>query len=196
MASPSVYRGVIPVVKQIGDSRFYVGVHLALVRDRLVCVGLDLRALNLSDSLLTEPMDLRNGDWLEITSPVLRGLPLSETIDQALAGYRAVVEQLNASTEEAVTTHGEAAAVVTTEPKGRGPRPQLDDETLQRVVAAAYRVGGRRPVQAVKAALEATGALPGPVTIDQARRAVVRARARGFIPPVKASGTEDEEDRA
>jgi hypothetical protein len=193
MASPNVYRGVIPVIKEIGNSRFYVGVHLALVRDRLICVGLDLRALNLGDSLLTEPMDLGNGGWLEITSPVLRGLPLSEVIDQALVGYRGMLGQLNASTESVTTTRGEGTSTATTKPRRRGPRPQLDDETLQRVVAAAYRVGGRRPVQAVKEALEATGALLGPVTIDQARRAVVRARARGFIPPSKAKHVKEEQ---
>ena len=193
MASPNVYRGVVPVIKEIGDSRFYVGVHLALVRDRLICVGLDLRALNLGDSLLTEPMDLGNGDWLEITSPVLRGVALSEAINQALVGYREMLGQLNASTGSVTTTRGEGTSTATTEPRRRGPRPQLDDETLQRVVAAAYRVGGRRPVQAVKEALEATGALPGPVTIDQARRAVVRARARGFIPPSKSKTVEEEQ---
>ena len=196
MTTPNVYRGVVPVIQEIGDSRFYVGVHLALVRDRLVCVGLDLRALNLGDSLLTAPMDLGNGDWLEITSPVLRGLSLSETIDQALATYRGMLGELHASTGNAGTTRGEEPGTATTEPKRRGPRPQLDDETLRRIVAAAYRVGGRRPVQAVKEALEATDTLPGPVTIDQARRAVVRARARGFIPPAKASGAGIEKDPA
>jgi hypothetical protein len=194
MTTPNVYRGVVPVIKEIGGSRFYVGVHLALVRDRLVCVGLDLRALNLGDSLMTEPLDLGNGNWQEITSPVLRGLPLTETVEQALAGYRAIVKQLNASSGNVVTPPSEGGGV-TDGPRRRGPRPQLDDETLRSVVAAAYRVGGRRPVRAVQRALEASGALPSPVTSDQARRSVVRARARGFIPPAKAHGTEDEEGR-
>ncbi len=100
----------------------------------------------------------------------------------------------NASTSDASTTLRDRTDSTTTEPKRRASSP-VDDETLQRVVAAAYRVGGRRPVHAVKEALEATGALSGPITIDQARRAVVRARARGFIPPAK-SGAEREKDQA
>lgn len=196
MTTPNTYRGVFPVIRDIGGSRFYVGVHLALVHDRLICIGLDLRALNLGDSMLTEPIDLGNGDWLEITSPVLRGLPLTETIEQALVRYREMLNQLNAQADDVRTTQAQATEGPNVQPQRRGPRPQLDDDTLRRVVAATYRVGGRRPVRAVQEALEASGALPGPVSTDQARRAVVRARARGFIPPAKSPGTKYEEDPA
>lgn len=65
------------------------------------------------------------------------------------------------------------------------PVSPIGQDALQRVVAATYRTTPKRPVQAVRAALEESGLLGARVTIDPARKAVAAARARGFIPPAK-----------
>jgi hypothetical protein len=179
---------------QIHGKSHYVGVHLALVDDRLVCVGIDLRAVNLGE-LAGQPIDLGNDEWPEITTSVLRGLPLGEVVDRALAEHRRVIEKTTRLKPDAAVAGGPPPrATVRSVP--RGPLPLLDDTALATIVAPAYRMGGRRPVQAVQEALMNSDALPSPVTIDQARRAVVRARARGLIPPAKSSGTDDEEIQA
>jgi hypothetical protein len=192
VATPSTYRGVFPVVRQIRGTRFYVGVHLAQVNDRLTCVGLDVRALNLGDSMLTLPFDLGNSTWEEVSTPVLRGLPLRDVLDDALEQYRELVEGANSRAHE-LFGERDVSPQSSGGSRRRGRPPQLSDEALERVVAAAYRMGGHRPVQAVQEALEGTGALPSPVTIDQARKAVLRARARGFIPPARTSDTQPDE---
>jgi len=179
-------------VRQVRGERFYVGVHLAQVNDRLTCVGLDIRSLNLGDSMLTIPFDLGNPTWEEVGTPILRGLPLRDVLDDALEQYRELVEGANSRARELIgEQHGSPPA--SAESRRRGRRPQLSDEVLERVVAGAYRLGGHRPVQAVQEALESAGGLPSPVTIDQARKAVFRARRRGFIPPAKPSPSNDED---
>jgi hypothetical protein len=74
----------------------------------------------------------------------------------------------------------------------RGPKRLLTEDVLRTVVAPAYITGGRRPVMAVRKALEAArfgGSGPkGEVTIDQARKAVVQARAAGVIPAASGRG--------
>jgi hypothetical protein len=187
------YRGFVARPMQINGKSHYVGVHLALVDDRLVCIGIDLRAVNLGE-LAGQPIDLGNGEWLEITTSVLRGLPLGEAVDRALAEHRLVTNAGPACAQDrGVTTAPSPRTTARSVP--RGPLPLLDDTALATIVAPAYRMGGRRPVRAVLEALSSAGALPSPVTIDQARRAVVRARARGFIPPARTSSTANQEGR-
>ena len=70
----------------------------------------------------------------------------------------------------------------------RGRRSPLTSKLLAEVVGPAYLTAPRRPVQAVQAALaecaDFQGSGPcGDVTIDQARKAVARARRAGLIPP-------------
>ncbi|MGY1726156.1 hypothetical protein ACI79J_04230 [Geodermatophilus sp. SYSU D01062] len=192
MATSNTYRGVFPVVRQVRDARVYIGVHLAQVNDRLTCVGLDIRSLNLGDSMLTIPFDLGNSTWEEVGTTVLRGLPLRDVLDDALEQYRELVEGANTRARELIGD-GHSSAQASAESRRRGRPPQLGDEVLEQVVAAAYRLGGHRPVQAVQEALEGAGALPSPVSIDQARKAVFRARARGFIPPVRTPDTHPED---
>lgn len=165
---------------------------IAQVNDRLTCVGLDIRALNLGDSMLTLPFDLGNSTWEEVSTPVLRGLPLRDVLDDALEQYRELVEGANSRAREVIGERN-VTSPSSDGSRGRGRRPQLSDEVLERVVAAAYRLGGHRPVQAVQEALQSTGALPSQVTIDQARKAVLRARARGFIPPAKPSPSNEDQ---
>ncbi len=182
-----VYRGVFPVVTEVRGVRIYVGVHLATVGRRLRCVGLDLRSLNVEDVLLPGPMDLGNGDWVEIGSPVLRGLPLTDVLERALGTYRTYLDTVRSGMDEFEDEVGSSDRASSTR-KRRGPRPQLDEGALERLVAPAYLMGGRRPVQAVRDELERSGALQPPVTLDQARKAVARARDLGLIPPARKPG--------
>ncbi|MFW3172568.1 hypothetical protein [Geodermatophilus sp. CPCC 206100] len=129
-------------------------------------------------------MDLGNGDWLEIGSPVLRGLPLTDVLDQAFGAYRTYRDTVHSGMDSFINEVGSSDGA-SSPPKRRGPRPQLDEETLARLVVPAYLTGGRRPVQAVRDALERSGALQPPVTLDQARKAVARTRALGLLPPAR-----------
>jgi hypothetical protein len=69
----------------------------------------------------------------------------------------------------------------------RGAKPVHDPEVLRDVVAPAHLGGGRKPVVAVRLALQESGALPGvgpngEVTHGQAKRAVELAKRAGYIP--------------
>jgi hypothetical protein len=68
----------------------------------------------------------------------------------------------------------------------RGPQRLLSLDDLATVVAPAYLTGGRKPVVAVRDALSKHRGEP--VTMDQARKAVVRAREAGLLPPAKGQG--------
>jgi hypothetical protein len=189
--APGLYCGSADTTVVINGSTFWVGVHMALVDGRFRCVGIDVRSFveDLGDSPRRGVKRLTNDGWVAITSPVIRSLRVAEVIERAQRPMRdLLLETVDALTE----AHGRPAD----EPPGqlvdhvlgrdkprRGPRPQLDDEALRDVVAAAYRLALNRPVQAVRLALEESGALRRPVTIDQARKAVATARAKGFIPP-------------
>lgn len=177
------YVGPVQVRTQAGGQPLSVDVHLAQVRGRMVCVGLDVRSFEAGEEGSTgQPLD---GDWRPITSPVMRALPTATVIEQALGQVRDefgfVFGHLDRDKYPELLAQVEG--YFTPPARRRGPKPVIDDELLRDVVAPAYRMGGRRPVQAVKTALEAAGVHKGRVSIDQARKAVVAARSRGFIPP-------------
>jgi hypothetical protein len=186
------YFACLPTTVEIGGAKFRVGVHLAMVRERLTCVGLDVRSFeelpSTSGARTRRPL---NPEWVEVTSPVMRALRTSEVIEAAKVPLRGHIDRtldgiskLSGPFPKMTATQLIRGALEGPEPKRkRGPRPLLSDGTLREVVAATYRIGGRRPVVAVREALETSGALKPPVTIDQARKAVAAARAKGFIPP-------------
>lgn len=180
------YLGVVPNRVEIHGDQWHVGVHLAEVRGQLTCVGLDLRAVNVADLTAGPPATDETGAWLPVTTAMLRAVPLTKLIDQAADVYRAASPGQPADSAD-------RPVPAPLRPR-RGPRPALTDEQLERVVAPAYRLSARRPVQAVHQALRDSGLLPD-VTLDQTRRIVQRARALGFIPPVNRAGTNPEENR-
>jgi len=185
--SDSSYSGFVPMAVEIDDRRFYVGVHLASVGGRLTCVGIDLRAVNFG-SLPGAALDMGNGDWAEVTTSIVRGLPLGRCVDQAIDEHRSRSQASTHPVEPLETTTAEASSAAERS-RRRGPRPLLEEGVLAQIVGPAYRLGGRRPVQAVREALDRAGVLATPTTMDQARRAVVRARARGYIEPRRPSST-------
>lgn len=201
------YFACLPTMVEIAGATFRVGVHLAMVRERLTCVGLDVRSFEEAPSegggRARRPL---NRDWVEVTSPVMRALRTSEVIEAAQAPLRGhITRTLDALSNlpplprplpKTTATEFLGRALEGLKPgRKRGPQPLLSDDTLRDVVAATYRIGGRRPVVAVRAALEASGALKPPVTIDQARKAVAAARAKDFIPPAER-GRHAQEDRS
>ena len=68
----------------------------------------------------------------------------------------------------------------------RGPKRLLCLDDLTTVVKPAYLTGGRKPVVAVRKAMSKHRGQP--VTMDQARKAVVRAREAGVLPPAGGRG--------
>lgn len=177
----------------------------------MTCVGLDVRSFwspagfdPPADRTLVRPV---GEDWIEITSPLLRSVRTAEVIAAAFDASRAAIDGALGHVIEDLKALGVSDAVadelgpqlehlLTPEaPKRRGPKPQLDETALRDVVAQAYLTAARKPVQAVRQALEDSGLLRPPVTPDQARKAVVNARARGFIPPATRARTRAEEQR-
>src|SRR4051794_29267587 len=182
------YLMAVPTQVSIGGHDFAVEVHFAFVRGRLACVGIDLRSFFSKESpeqAKRKPqMLLMNEDWVEITSPVVRGLQTSAVIQKALRKWQDAAN-LKLETAEGpmspkewvkYTVIGSGALNRPENPRRRGPHPQLDDDVLEKVVAVAYGAADHAPTQAVREALETSGLLKPPVTIDQARKAVAAAR--------------------
>lgn len=205
------YIGSCPAEIEILGSRFFVDVHFARVGDRFLCVGLDVRSFyDANNHPLDDDkyhpfrdrvrstgssLDIRpiNEDWVEVTSPVIRGLRPGEIIEAVQAAMRDLLREMlikrDLDPDEVV---GEA--LPSKSPAQRGRRRVLSDVTLRDVVAPAYLTGGRKPVLAVRQALADAGEYGGLVTIDNARKAVSAARRFGYIPPA-AQGRRDQEDR-
>jgi hypothetical protein len=145
-----------------------------------------------------------NDRFVEVTSPVVRALRTSEVIETAQAPIRDLLLKLADSLQTTPASGlGEGVPQLLSESleepwkpmeqKKRGPRPLLDDTALRDIVAVTYRVTAKRPVQAVRVALEESGVLGSRVTIDQARKAVAAARAKSFIPPATRVRKQQEE---
>lgn len=70
------------------------------------------------------------------------------------------------------------------EPATRGPKPKIADDVVQSIVVPAHLSGGKRPVEAVRVALEdwkrAQGMEPH-TTRDEAANLVRRARRQGWL---------------
>src|SRR3954463_16193700 len=85
------YLMAVPTQVSIGGHDFAVEVHFAFVRGRFACVGLDLRSFIEEGSEAAKPkreMLPMNEDWVEITSPVVRGLQTSAVIQKALRKWQ------------------------------------------------------------------------------------------------------------
>lgn len=165
---------------------FRVTVHWARVGGRAVCVGLDLRGFdskaerkrNITDA---EPVD---GTWGEITSPVVRGFKVAETVEMSRQNALLLGQWLaafdDATPAQRVAGRRAARAMESKPERAKpGPRPLLDQAALAAVVVPAYQTGGRKPVEAVRQALERHRGER--VTTEQARKAVGRARRQGLL---------------
>lgn len=188
----------------IGGKMFHVRVHWARVEGRAIPVGLDLRSFVVEPPEEIDPANVKpaseqrgapffagaRGGWHEITTTVLRDLPLSAIVknsrDTAIglerwknSGERAVAFWV----DEPVSANAgpiERAAKTDQRPR-RGPEPMIPDSVVQSVVVPAYLDGGSKPVEAVRVALERWQG-KGTVTRDRAAAAVKRARRHGWLP--------------
>lgn len=125
-------------------------------------------------------------EYDHIDSALWRSIPIGFLIEETTQRIQGQVEQL---ARDIGGEHLENAAAAKMPATTRGRRSPLTDELLTEV-AVTYRSAGRRPVVAVRALLDARedfeGSGPaGEVTIDQARKAVARARALGVLPATK-----------
>lgn len=175
-----------------------VTAHWAAVDGRAVCVGLDLRSFTLKADpapvrLVAKPVHAREG-WQEVTTPAVRAVPIARMVELARqqaevmrADAPALLAALGLSPDGPALQAAEDQVDAFAPPeRRRGPAPLLTDDQLRTIVAPAYRRGGRKPIPEVQRALLQSGVLRPPVTHEQARKAVARARKLpGLIPPYR-----------
>lgn len=174
----------------IGDDTFYARVHWARVGGQVQVVGMDLRAFFSDDEQEATRVALEDGvhfdePWPRVSTATLRSLRFAEVAE---ASRRTLLESLETAPPPLPADRGSRERTrKLLEPSPdvprRGPTPTLKTEDLRTVVAPAYLNGGDRPVVAVHEALQGIPAMKGRATKEQARKAVVKARALGFIPP-------------
>jgi hypothetical protein len=155
-------------------------------------------------------VDPINDEWTEVTATVMRHLEWGKAVSASrdtLIGngeLDRVRQQAASSAQQAARERerqererqereraqresegedGSPALALVARARRRGPQPILSEATLQTVVAPAYAAGGAAPVGAVRTALEEDQGRM--VTLDQAKKAVARARSLGYIPPAK-----------
>lgn len=184
----------VDVDVEVNGHQLKATVHFALVEARLTCVGFDVRSFTRGPEGVIGPV---GGAWTEITSPLLRGIRSAAVIAEAAVSERGRIHELYEQLQreypdllapEFVREGIEPVIYGEDEKPRRGPKPLLDDAALRDVVAPAYLMAARKPVQAVREALAAAiPAYKGEVSSDIGRKAVSAARARGFIPPAKRS---------
>lgn len=158
----------------------------------LFCGGLSIRtvpgALEASETLakLSELNVLGPEVSAQVTARLLRQVPVGSLVESALDGARHTLrrygDRLPAPMVDILSADAKAPRKGERKP---GPIPALSDDMLATVVAPAYLAGGRAPTKAVRQALAEAGFSNGLVTIDQARKAVARARRQGLIPPAR-----------
>lgn len=124
-----------------------------------------------------------------VSSSLWRAIRIGDLVDETIRRVRD-----GAGAVAAVVDDEHLAQVAGAEERRakRGPRPGVSPQVAAQVVAPAYLSGGRRPVVAVQEALQTAGLAgsgpAGEVTIDQARKAVARTRALGFLPAAEKRG--------
>lgn len=187
--TPDHYIGRHGETIRIGGKAFSVTTHWASVNGRAACVGVDVHAFRSKNSAKADLSDAKPTEdgWAEITSPVLRGLRVAEVQDQGRRDLMGLLSQALADApRREARAGGRVKKALEAQPLRRRPGPPalVTDDVLREVVAPAHRTGGRKPVQAVQAALSAHRGGER-VSIDQARKAVAKARKRKFLPPVE-----------
>jgi hypothetical protein len=174
----------------IGGETFYARVHWARVGGQVQVVGMDLRTFfsEAENTAAAEALegDVRHDDpWPRLTTTVLRGLRFAEVAEES---RQTLLRSLNAApappeAERASRGRTRKAVERPANESRRGPAPLLTTDDLRLVVAPAYLNGGIRPVEDVQQALKGVRSMGRHVTKEQARKAVAKARALGFIPP-------------
>jgi hypothetical protein len=182
-------------------AQFYVCVMLAFIENRMRCVGVEVRSYERTGNGAFKPL---HRDFTEIGSALWRSIPIGDLIERSIANHRKankVLAEMARSSDifprvalpavvpqdrEALARIYESRIGDEPEKPRRGPERLLSVEDLATVVAPAYLTGGRKPVVAVRDALSKHKRQP--ISMDQARKAVVRAREAGVLAPAKGRG--------
>jgi hypothetical protein len=179
-------------------TQFEVCVMLASIEKRVRCVGVEVRSYQRTDGEHGGIKPLPPIDrFTEISSALWRSIPIGDLIERSIAlqknHYKDLVANARRAADPAERKGWEDMARAfevqdDDEPDRprRGPQRLLSLDDLTTVVAPAYLTGGRKPVVAVRDALSKHRGEP--VTMEQARKAVVRARAAGALPPAHGRG--------
>jgi hypothetical protein len=176
--------------------QFAVQILLGNINGRIRCIGVELRSYESIDPTESvwmgiKPFDHRDG-FTEINSALWRSIPIGDLIERAIANqkgdYTLIAEWHRNQGEEVAASVYESLAAEAEVPDRpqRGPKRLLSLDDLTQVVKPAYLTGGRRPVVAVRDAMSKHRGQS--VTMDQARKAVVRAREAGILPPAGGRG--------
>jgi hypothetical protein len=184
-------------------AQFYVCVMLAFIENRVRCVGVEVRSYERTDNGAMKPLVHRDG-FTEIGSALWRSIPIGDLIERSIAHHRKANKVLAEMARSSDTFPRVALPAVVPQDREtlariyesrigdepekprRGPERLLSIEDLATVVAPAYLTGGRKPVVAVRDALSKHKRQP--ISMDQARKAVVRAREAGVLAPAKGRG--------
>jgi hypothetical protein len=175
---------------------FEVCVTLASIENRTRCIGVEVRSYQRTDGGLgIKPLPPLNR-YTEIGSTLWRSIPIGDLIERSIADqrnyYKTLVDMArnaDPATREGWEDMARAFEFLDDDEPSRprrGPQRLLSLDDLATVVAPAYLTGGRKPVVAVRDALSKHRGEP--VTMDQARKAVVRARAAGALPQAHGRG--------
>lgn len=164
-----------------------VRVELFEDRDRVICGQVTVSTVALTEEQREETLG-EAGTPTHIDSALWRQLPIGTMVEDAIQSTRELAAELYRVSGR---RYYERASSLKDDKKRPGPRPILTPELLAEVVVPAFKSGGRKSVVAVQKALEEAGypgAGPdGDVTIDQARKAVQKARRLELLPrPARA----------
>lgn len=151
--------------------------------DRLVCGRVEVKTVA---QLETDHEDTLGAtpEPRHINSALWRQLPIGQLVDESVETVQHLAEEMfRASNRD----HFKVLVDLNRPGKRPGPQSSLTFELLRNVVAPAFRAGGRKGVVAVQRAMQEAGypgsGPDGGVTIDQARKAVTKARRMRLLEP-------------
>jgi hypothetical protein len=207
----SAYRGEVVFHFEVVDGRarevdnrgdLQVWLTLAIMNSRMRCVGVDVRSYikplgeTAEERVAPKPLPERDG-FTEIGSALWRSIPIGDLIERAITQRKDDYEWLadaarngdldfRGKDREEMARRYESLIGDAPDRPHRGPKRALSVDDLTTVVAPAYRTAANKPVVAVRDALSEHRGKP--VTMDQARKAVVRAREVGALPAAHGQG--------
>lgn len=176
-------------------------IHVGVHQGRLACIGADLRSFAGQSTVKEAEYQylLGHDEYASIGIHIWRSIPIGKLVEEALEKARKSHRAMGAGAWDQIpgwdtiwNPHHAAVGKIEGPVETRGRKTIFTDQLLAEVVNPAYLGGGRKPVQAVRVALQRAGlpgsGLDGEVTPDQARKAVARARKAGVIPPAQKRG--------
>jgi hypothetical protein len=166
---------------------FLLTVHLGFREEdrEVICIGIDLRSF----TVFPEPTGPVGLPIQHLTAARLRNLRLGEYVERAINSCRMRLREVRDDPESPIDDahRPEIEQLIGSRGKRRGRPPALTDAELVEFVVKPYRRGGRHKTEQVRQSLHASGLLAplsrgGQVEIQQARKQIDRARAKGLLP--------------